>query len=283
MTGQFGNTLLYSLIAGGATFAGVYMIFFREAWARRNSVLFLGFSAGVILAVVFTHILPEAIEMTEHALTVTLFTLIGFFILEHTILIHTCQEDGSCEVHSLGMPSYIGITFHSLIDGVIIGIGFEVDYSLGIMATIAILLHKLPVGITISSLLLHAGYSKKQTIILGSTVAAATVVGAVGAYAFMGSMSEGAVGVMLAFSAGTFIYIGASDLIPETHKNFGKANIPLVLAGVILVYIVAVLMGGHDGRGHRGHIDEHEKPRIEMHLGKDKSAHTEETNGGIDR
>ncbi len=145
----------------------------------------------------------------------------------------------------MGIPSYIGITLHSLLDGVVIGVGFEADFSIGIAATLAILLHKLPVGITVSSLLLYSGFSRSRTILMGWVVAMSTVVGALGAYFFVRDLSETAVGMLLAFSAGSFIYVGASDLLPETHKNFNRANIGLVLVGVFLVYLLASLTGGH--------------------------------------
>ncbi len=240
------------------------MVFVKDAWARRNSVFFLSFSGGVILTVVFTHMLPEAIEMSTKALAITLFTIIGFYILEHTILIHTCQEDDECKVHSMGIPSFIGITFHSLIDGVVIGIGFEADFTIGIAATLAILLHKMPVGITVSSLLLHSGFARKSALIMGSVVAVATVVGAMGTYIFVRDIDASVLGALLAFSAGSFIYIGASDLLPETHKNFNRFNILLVLAGVFLVYIITTLLGAAHGE-HSGHGSHELHPEHEVH------------------
>ena len=250
MTPQLQNTLFYGVVAGLATFAGVYLLYAREGWARRNTVFFMSFSAGVVLTVAFTHLLAEAIELGDigvgpaRVLTVTLLTLIAFYVLEHTIILHTCNE-GDCDVHDMGITSFIGITFHSLVDGVVIGVGFEAGFIVGLTAALAILLHKLPVGITVSSLLLHAGYSRGRTLVMGSVVAAATAVGAVGAGLFLSGVAPSTLAILLAFSAGSFIYVGASDLLPETHKNFSLANIPLVLAGVVLVYIVTSITGGH--------------------------------------
>ncbi len=244
MDSQLGNTLIYSAIAGLATLAGVYILFLRESWAEKNAIFFLSFSGGVILTVAFTHILPEALRTNPGALSVVLFTLIGFYILEHTIAIHTCHED-ECEVHYMGVPAFIGISLHSLIDGVAIGVGFEADFSVGLAAAAAILLHKLPVGITVTALLLHAGFSRTKMLVMGWVVALATAFGAVGAYLFIKGVDESVLGMFLAFSAGSFIYIGASDLLPETHKNTARLNILLVLAGVVLVYIITSVTGGH--------------------------------------
>lgn len=247
MESQILNTIFYSFIAGLATLVGVYMVFAKEKWAARNTIFFLSFSAGVILATAFTHILPEAIELNKGgALTVVLFTLIGYYIFEHLIAIHTCRERGDdCEVHSMGLPAFVAIGLHSLLDGVVIGVGFEADIKVGIASAVAILLHRLPVGITVASLLMHSGFSKTKVLLMGWVVAVAAGVGALGAYFFVRDVSMSTLGLLLAFSAGSFIYIGASDLLPETHKKMSRFNILLVLVGVILVYIVSHTTGGH--------------------------------------
>ena len=244
MEPQFISTLAYSIIAGAATLGGVYLIFFNEAWTRRNSIFFLSFSGGVVLTAAFTHLLPEAYEITRYSFGVVLATIIAYYIVEHTIAIHTCKED-ECEVHPMGIPAFIGITTHSLIDGIVIGVSFEADFTMGFITAVAVILHKFPVGITITSILVHSGFKRVRILALGWVVALATVVGAVGAYMFVRTVEQDILGIMLAFSAGSFIYIGASDLLPETHKKMSKANIMLVLAGVVLVYLIAHLTGGH--------------------------------------
>jgi ZIP family zinc transporter/zinc and cadmium transporter len=244
MSPEFANTLLYSLIAGGATLIGVYLLFIKVKWAERNAVYFLSFSAGVVLTVAFTHMIPEGLEFYADTLAVVLFTIIGFYILEHTVAIHTCHED-VCETHRLGLPTFIGISTHSLVDGIAIGVGFEAGFEVGIAAALAILLHRVPVGITVTALLFHAGYSRGRMLVMGWIVALATAVGAVGTHLFVKDVDDATLGFLLAFSAGSFIYIGASDLLPETHKNTSRANILLVLVGVGLVYLVTKHIGGH--------------------------------------
>ena len=223
---------------------GIYLVFSKEEWALKNTVLFLSFSAGVILAVVFIHILPEALGLYPPGLHVVLFTIIAFYILEHTIGIHTCRE-GECDVHTMGILAFTGITIHSLIDGIVIGIGFEADLKIGLASTLAVLLHKLPVGISVTAIFLHSGFERRKTVVRAWIVALATPVGALISYFFIQSVEEGLLGLLLAFSAGALIYVGASDLLPETHKNFKRSNILLVLIGVSLVYFVSYLVGGH--------------------------------------
>ncbi len=237
-------TLVSSSLSAIAVIIGIYLVLSREEWALRNTVLFLSFSAGVILAVVFTHILPEGLELYPSSLNVVLFTIIAFYILEHTIGIHTCRE-GECDVHNIGILAFAGITIHSLIDGIVIGIGFEADLKIGLASTLAVLLHKLPVGISVTAIFLHSGFERKKTVVRAWIVALATPVGALISYFFVQSVEEGLLGLLLAFSAGALIYVGASDLLPETHKNFKRSNILLVLIGVSLVYFVSYLVGGH--------------------------------------
>ncbi|MDH4226947.1 MAG: ZIP family metal transporter [Deltaproteobacteria bacterium] len=243
---QFVNTIIYSAIAAFSTIVGVYILFVNEKWVEKRSHHFLSFAAGVVLTTAFLHMMPEAIELAEvkGALAVVLFTIIGFYIVEHMIAIHTCQE-GECHVHSMGVPAFIGIVLHSFVDGMVIGVGFEVDFSTGLLSTLAIFLHSLPVGITIAAILKHAGFARKKIFLLGWAVAAAMVLGAAGAYVFVRDMESSLIGLLLAFSAGTFLYIGAADLLPETHKKMHRFNIIFVLLGVALVYIISSVSGGH--------------------------------------
>lgn len=243
MDAQLLNSAVYGTLAGLATVAGIYMLLSRKDWALRNSVFFVSFSAGVVLAVSFLNLLPKAIESNADSLSVVLITLIAFYIFEHTIAIHTCKE-GECDIHTMGLPAFVGITFHSLLDGVVIGVGFEVDFKIGVAATLGVLLHEIPEGITITALLMHSGYERKKTLLMGWVVAMATPVGAVGSYLFIRDVADSTLGLLLAFGAGSFIYVGASDLLPETHKRISRTNIFLVLSGVVLVYIVAHIFGG---------------------------------------
>lgn len=247
MESQVANTIVYSLIAAAAVVIGIYTVLANEKWALRNSTYFISFSAGVILAVAFMHIMPEALEMSGNLIfTVVLFTLIAFYVFEHALAIHTCRED-ECEVtvHTMGTLAFAGIFIHSLLDGVIIGIGFEADFSVGIAATAAILLHKLPIGITITAIFLHSGFSRGKTVTMAWLVALATPIGALLALYFLRGVSVYTLGLLLAFSTGSLIYVGASDMLPETHKNLGKSNIVFVLLGVGLVYITTHFVGGH--------------------------------------
>ncbi|MBI5682910.1 MAG: ZIP family metal transporter [Deltaproteobacteria bacterium] len=244
MADQFLNIVIYSTLAGVSTVLGIYLVLKKERWALKHSAILISFSGGVVLTAAFVNILPEAMEINSQSLVYVLITLIVFYIAEHAMMIHSCRE-GDCESHSMGWLGFMGIGFHSLLDGVAIGAGFEASFSLGIVATIGVLLHELPEGITITSILLHTGFSKKNTLLLSWVVAIATPVGAIGSYFFLKDISKEFLGFFLAIAAGSFIYIGASDLLPETHKNSSRKNIVAVLSGALLIYLVGNLIGGH--------------------------------------
>jgi len=230
----------FSLIAGFTTITGILIIFYAQKWVAKNSVKLIGFSAGVILTVAFIHLLPEATQFTDWSYLTVLITIIGFYILEHVLVIHHCQED-DCEVHAIGVLAITGMTIHSLLDGIIIGIGFAASNPLGFAATIGVIMHKLPDGATIATLLIHEKYEKRKILFLGAIMALATPVGALLSGFWVFGTDQQILGILLAVASGSFIYIGASDLLPETHKKHDISNIPYVISGVLFIQILEKL------------------------------------------
>lgn len=240
--------LFYSTVAGSATILGLLLILWQEQWTKKNSIYLISLAAGVLLTSAFFHLLPEALELTGEQPSLLsspfFYMLMGFallYILEQVIVIHTCAED-ECDTHSFGIVAALGIGLHSLLDGLVIGIGFEVDFEVGLITTLAVLLHELPEGIFTLSILLHAHLEKKQAVIYTIAVALATPIGALIAILFINNISPLFLGNLLAFAAGTFMYIGASDLIPQTHRISRKANIPLVLLGGIFIFALTQIL-----------------------------------------
>jgi zinc and cadmium transporter len=246
------QTALYSTVAGCALFAGVLLIQLRERWARSKVLYLVGFAAGTMLAIAFLHILPEAIHLTEGSETVHQWTLpacflafLGFYLLEQFVIMHPCEGD-DCESHRpAGSLGLIAILLHALLDGVLIGVGFEVSPELGVMTSLGILFHKLPVGVTAMSLFYVAGMTRGQAIFRATGLAIATPVGAIAAYLLLDDVSEPMMGIILAISAGSFLYIAASDLIPMTHQQRNRTAFLAVFAGAGLVFLAGMLAQGH--------------------------------------
>lgn len=238
---QLGNVLIYGTLAGLTTLIGVYLVLAKESWARRNSIFLISFSAGILLSVAFTHLIPEAQTLNSRALIWLLASFLFFYILEHSIIMHSCHEKENCEIHPIDKIALLGMGFHSLLDGIVIGIGFEISFTLGLMAALSILLHKLPDGISMTAILLHSEYSRRQAVRYSWLIALVTPIGAWLSYFFLGNLSSQTLGIFLAAAAGSFLYLAAADLIPEIHKKSQFLNIVLVILGVAFPFVIRFL------------------------------------------
>lgn len=235
---MFWHILAYSLIAVLATALGIYLVLIREDWSRKNSVYLISLSAGVLLATALVHLLPEALTLNQQSLLWFMVTFLMFYIIEHGLILHACNEENGCEVHPIDRIAVLGMGLHSLLDGVIIGVGFEVSYSLGALAALSVLLHRLPDGIAITSVLIHANYPKLKVIFTSLGVAAAVPLGSMMAFIFLRNVNLNFLGGLVAAAAGSFIYVAASDLIPEIHKKGRLFNIIFVLVGVAITFLI---------------------------------------------
>jgi len=216
---------------------GTVLLIYRESWARKNSLYLVSFAAGVMLATSFLNLIPEALSLSKAVPWAALAGILVFYFFQQVINLHPCHDE-DCRLHNMGMLSFAGLAFHSLLDGIAIALGFEIGVGIGIMTTLAVLLHEFPEGITITSILMYTKMKKKKIILYSFLVASATPVGAILFYPFLERLSEGILGLALAFAAGSFIYIAASDLIPQTHKAQNRLNGIILFLGVIFVALM---------------------------------------------
>jgi ZIP family zinc transporter/zinc and cadmium transporter len=237
------NTIFFSFLAGLATLFGVYLMAKKAAWAQRNLIYLISFSAGVLLSFSFTHLLPESLELYPGALLVVLLSFLVFYILEHSLSLHICKDKEKCETHeTFTLVSWVGLLVHSLIDGVVIGAGFEASFALGILSTLAVLLHELPEGISSMAIMLYGEYPVSKAINYSALVALATPFGAILSFFALKGVSESFVGLLLAVAAGSFLYVAASDLIPEIHKKSKVLNIFLTIVGVLFPILLGMFL-----------------------------------------
>ena len=231
--------LIYSLFAASAAMLGAFLVLKFHKWSETNSILIINFAAGVMLAIAFTHLIPESLEINANAVYYILAGFLAMFFLQFVVLFHPCHDSGSCETHStMGPTAVIGLSFHSLVDGLIIAIGFEANAEIGILTAIAVLLHKLPDGITISGILLHSGASKKKILNFSFVTALFTPVGTVLGMILFKNISLNVLGALLAAAGGSFIFLAASDLIPETHKCKNRLAPLMLFAGIAVIILI---------------------------------------------
>jgi len=240
---MFINVVVFSFLAGLSTIVGVYLVRHFEELTKRNAIFLISFAIGVLLANAFFYLLPEAVNLTQSWFYWALGAIIFLYIIEHFIIIHSCREE-KCEVHTLGITSLLGIAFHSLIDGVIIGVGFGISFTLGILIALGVIFHEMAEGIFTYTLLIHDKINSPKALFYSWIVALATPFGAIGMFLFLPKIPSSFLGCLLAIAAGTFIYISTSDLAPETHrKKASFLNICLVLLGIVFVVVIEQFVG----------------------------------------
>jgi ZIP family zinc transporter/zinc and cadmium transporter len=232
--------IIYSLIAASAAMLGTLIVLMFHKWSEKNSFLIINFAAGIMLALAFTHLIPEGLKLNSITMIYVLLGFLIMFFLQFVVLFHPCHNE-KCSKHT-GVTSIAGLSLHSIIDGLIIAVGFEASNSIGILTTIAILLHKLPDGITISGILLHSGASKNQIFNFSLLTACFTPVGTISGTFLFKDIPASVLGALLGLTAGSFIFLSASDLIPETHKCKNRFAPFMLFVGTIVILAIEYIM-----------------------------------------
>ena len=221
-------------------------------WVKKFSIHFVSFAAGALLAVAFLDLLPEAAELlpqgTQGIFAWTLAGIVLFFLIERIIVqLHShYHEDDSAHKHPTPMLLMIGDGFHNFIDGIVIAAAFIASPPLGAITAIGVTMHELPQEIGDFSVLLHHGWKKSSVFWMNLLISLTSIVGAVLAYAARDFIAP-VLPHLLAFTAGIFIYIAASDLLPEisnSKPSDKKSHIAaLLLLGIAAVWIFGFLFG----------------------------------------
>ncbi len=241
------TVLFYGSLAGIATLLGIYLMRKKQEWAIKRSHYVNSFAAGLILAIAFFHLIPEAVELSEIAAPVIFLGFFLFYMMENFLVIHSGSElhyhpNDPCLSHTssvTGVMAFSGLVLHSLIDGIIIGVGFELSTELGLLAAFAVISHEVPEGIT-SFALINETMPEKASL-LSAIVAIATPIGALFSLLFIQNLSDDIIGILLGLAAGTFIYVAASDLIPHTHGNQNFRTLISFLVGAILIILLSLV------------------------------------------
>ncbi|MFA5942068.1 MAG: ZIP family metal transporter [Candidatus Paceibacterota bacterium] len=231
----------------GAVFAatlvgGVFALRFRD-----RLHLVLGFSAGAVAGVALFELLPEAFEigMLYHTpATIASFIALGFFgylILDRLVLLHAHDGLMDTPCPSQGMFGALTLATHSFLDGVAIGIAFQASLAIGVVVAVAVLAHDFSDGINTVNFVLKNGGSPTRAFRWLVLDAAAPVLGIVSTYFFV--LSEPSLGLILALFAGTFLYLSASDLIPESHHRHPRAlTTAMTVFGALVMYVIVRLV-----------------------------------------
>jgi len=244
--------LVFTFLGSIASLAGGFALLSKEKLALKISHFLASFAAGTLLGAAFFDLLPEALhEGEESGIDIFLWSLVGillFFLLErfiHWFHHHEEYPEHKRESKSTVPLIVIGDTMHNFVDGVVIAATFLVSIPLGIVTAIAVAMHEIPQEIGDFGLLLHKGLSRRKVIIVNIASASVAFMGAIITY-ILGDILEGYIPILLALTAGFFIYIATSDLIPEIHhekrKGFAVIESVLLIVGVIVIWLSVSLL-----------------------------------------
>lgn len=231
-----GSVIVISLIS----LIGVATLSLNKTRLRAMLLFMVSFAVGGLFGDAFIHLLPQSFEALGINIKTSLYVLLGFFIffiLEKFIRWRHCHVPTSKEhVHPVVMLNVIGDGVHNMLDGMIVAGSFAVSIPMGIATTLAVILHEIPQEIGDFGILVYSGLSIKKALFLNFISALTAVVGAIIALALESRM-KGFATYLLPVTAGGFLYIGGSDLIPELHKE------DHVKISTSLMQLVAIMLG----------------------------------------
>ncbi len=262
--------VIASIAAGILSLLVAVILVQKSSWAGYLIKFGTPFAAGVLLIASFRDLIPHGIEEKGSVvLNATLIAIIIFFLIEKGFKTfhHHHEEDLDHKRNtSQGWLFLIGSVFHNAIDGIALGSAFLIDSGTGIIATIAIIAHNIPLEVGEFGLQLKSGFSKKQTIIRNLLASSTLLIGAMFAFQ-IGSFVELPLGYIYGGIAGFFIYIALSDIVPTIHssesKRYGLQTGFLILGlffGVIVSsYAHQYLDVGHEHESVSGHSNHEEE------------------------
>ncbi|MCM2267072.1 MAG: ZIP family metal transporter [Elusimicrobiales bacterium] len=232
---------LFSFLAVLFTLAGAGAVLRFGGFSKAFLGRALAYAAGVLSAAAMLDIFPAGNALDPQRLAYGALTaLLALFTLETFAAHSSCSEFmEDCEVHHLGAFALAAMGLHSLLDGFNIAVGFAPGTVAGVNVALGVILHKFADGITLVSLLLHAGYTRRQALGYSLWLAAATPAGAFLAAPLIKSIPPGTEAFLLGLSGGSFLYIAMADILPRLHKSadrFTAAVFPLGFATVFLIH-----------------------------------------------
>jgi len=237
------------------SFVGVFTLTLREKTLDDLLFVFMSFAAGGILGAAYFDLIPEAIRLVEsgQALVLQVSGFMVFFLVERLVYWfhgHGHGDSGSvrisCEDKRTSVKEYVylnllGDAIHNAMDGIVIASSFFVGIGAGLATTLAVIFHEIPQEIGDFAILVYGGLTKRRALWLNFLTAASSILGAIYAYLFL-SVTENRLGYVLAFMAGGFVYLSASELIPEIKReaDLGKSLVQFALfcAGVAFIWLV---------------------------------------------
>ena len=234
------------LVVSALSLVGALTLVWRPESMRRGLLVLISFAAGALLGDAFIHLLPEIAESeTGFDLTAS-FGLVGgviaFFVLEKVLHWHHSHYATEEMVHPVAVTNLIGDGLHNFVDGSIVAGGFLVSTRVGLATAVAVVLHEIPQELGDFAILVKAGLKPRRALALNLLTALLAVAGAVGTLA-LASVVGALERYLVPITAGAFVYVASTDLLPELHKEPDPGKSALQLVGVVCgVGVMAALL-----------------------------------------
>ncbi|MCX6781836.1 MAG: ZIP family metal transporter [Candidatus Magasanikbacteria bacterium] len=239
--------LLTTFIISACSLVGVFTLSMKDAVLNKILMRLVALSSGALLGGAFLHLMPEGVALLNVKLffSLVLAAILFYLLIEKILHWRHCHKGGGCDTHhSMGYMNLIGDSVHNFIDGLVIAGAFVVDIRLGLITAVAMALHEIPQEIGDFGVLIYSGFTKKRALFLNFLTALTTVVGGLFGW-FLSRYSIGIEKYLLPIAAGGFIYIAASDLLPELRKNLSLKSFFIdflfMLGGVCVILFVSLI------------------------------------------
>ncbi|HKY74270.1 MAG TPA: ZIP family metal transporter [Patescibacteria group bacterium] len=203
---------------------GILLALRKKPFSHKQSMLIISFAAGVILSTALFDLFPEALAAfesqgnTDLLWVWTLAGIVSLFLLEKSLVWYHHHHEEHAHAKAVPIMVTVGDTIHNVIDGIVIAASFLADTRLGIVTAIAVAAHEIPHEMGDFGIVLTKGWSRKKAILLNLASSCASFLGTIGVLYFR-QASEQLLPIFLGFSAGSFLYLACSDLIPELHHD----------------------------------------------------------------
>ncbi len=240
------------LIISAVSLIGVVTLGLRSEKLQRITLFLVSFAVGGLFGDALIHLLPESFRKDDSPLLASLFVVVGiliFFVLEKFLRWRHCHLPGDKHVHPVVTMNLVGEGVHNFIDGVLVGASYLVSIPLGITTSLAIVLHEIPKEFGGFCILIHGGLTTKRALMFNFICGLVSVAGTLAAL-LIGSHVRGFADALVPITAGGFLYIAGSDLIPELQHDTKVTASLGQFAGIVLgVGIMALMLlaetGGH--------------------------------------
>lgn len=235
-------------VVSALSMVGGVTLIFSKTIVQKSLLVLISFAAGALLGDAFLHLIPEIAESPRGFDLTASFSLlagvIAFFILEKVLHWHHSHVPSEEVLHPVAITNLVGDALHNFVDGALIAGAFLVSPKLGLATAIAVALHEIPQELGDFAIMMHAGLRPGRALLLNLLTGLASVAGAAITLLVSQAVPQ-IVSVLVPVTAGGFVYIASTDLIPELHKEpeAGKSFVQLIglLAGVGIMAALLVL------------------------------------------